>query len=70
MKNLTNEQIERINEIYDSLYGDLSEEELIAMYGTNAISLEDKIEDITQYYEAAGFDIGKSEENFKRFLGV
>lgn len=33
------------------------------------ISIEDKIEEIWQYYECAGFDF-KTEEDFWRFLGI
>lgn len=66
MKNLTKEQIERINEVFDSLYGDeFSKEEM-----EDFESIEDKREAIEQYYEAVGFDIGESEENFWRFLGM
>lgn len=65
MKNLTNEQIEKINEVFESIGGgDLTEEETITMYGSNTISLEDKIEDIWQYYDCAGFSIGTEEELF------
>ena len=61
MKNLTKDQIERINEVFEDLY--YGEDEGIE-------TIEDKIEAIEQYYEAAGFDIGKSDENFWRFLGI
>lgn len=70
MKNLTEEQIERINEVFESIGGgQLTEEETIAMYGSNTISLEDKIEDIWQYYDCAGFDIATEEDLF-RFLDI
>ena len=63
MKNYTKEQIERINEVFEDLYygEDLGEE---------FSSIEDKREAIKQYYESAGFDIGKSDENFWRFLNI
>lgn len=90
MENLTSEQIKRINEVYDSISGEeeYTKEEIIAMYGENAIefvegaedsttenelseeiSLEDKIEDIWQYYECAGFAI-ETEKDLFRLLGV
>lgn len=66
MKNLTKKQIERINEVFDSLYGDeLTEEEM-----KDFESIEDRREAIEQYYESAGFDIGESDENFWKFLGI
>lgn len=63
MENLTNEQIEKINEVFEDItFGE--------DFGEEFSSLEDKREAIEQYYEAAGFDIGKSDENFWRFLGI
>lgn len=61
MKNLTEKQIERVNEVFEDLYyGEYEEIETI----------EDKIEAIEQYYESAGFDIGTNEEKFWSFLGL
>jgi hypothetical protein len=63
MENLTKEQIERINDVFEGItYGE--------DFGEEFESLEDKREAIEQYYEAAGFDIGTSDEKFWRFLGV
>ena len=68
MKDLTKEQIEMVNEAFKSI--GFEEEEIIEIYGgtSDKVSIEDKIEEITQFYSAAGFDIDKSEENFWRFL--
>lgn len=60
MKNYTKEQIERINEIFDSIGG----EEI-----QDIESLEDKIEAIWQYYECAGFGI-KTEKDLFELLGI
>lgn len=59
MKNYTNEQIERINEVFEDITN-----------GENFESIEDKREAIEQYYEGAGVDISKSDESFWRFLGI
>lgn len=63
MKNLTNEQIKRINEVFEDIT--LGED-----MGEDFASIEDKIEAIEQYYECAGFDISESDEKFWRFLGL
>lgn len=60
MKNLTKEQIERINEFYfGEVYCDDEEEE----------SIEDKIEAIWQYLDCAGVEI-KTEKDLFRYLGI
>ena len=61
MKDLTKEQIEMVNEAFKSI--GFEEEEIIEIYGVTSdkVSIEDKIEEITQFYSAAGFDIDKSE---------
>lgn len=70
MENLSNEQIEKINEVFESIEGEeLTKEETIAMYSSNTISLEDKIEYIWQYYDCAGVRIG-AEEGLFDFLGI
>lgn len=89
MKNYTKEQIERINEVFDSINGEeegLTKEEIIAMYGSDnvefieseedsaselqeEISIEDKIEELCQYYDCAGFGI-KTEQDLFRLLGI
>jgi len=62
MENLTNEQIERINEVFaDITCGEDFAEE--------SESLEDKIEGIWQYYDCAGFDI-KTEKDLFRLLNI
>lgn len=60
MENLTKEQIERINEVFDSIGGEEMQE---------IESLEDKIEAISQYYDCAGFEIETEKDLFK-FLGI
>ena len=63
MKDLTNEQIKRINEVFEDIT-------LGENLGEDFASIEDKIEAIEQYYEGAGFDISESDEKFWRFLGL
>ena len=60
MNNLTNIQIERINNIFKNIYKG---------YEKEFETLDDKIESITQYYESAGFDF-KTENDLLSFLGV
>lgn len=60
MNNLTNIQIERINNIFKNIYNG---------YEKEFETLDDKIEAITQYYESAGFDF-KTENDVLSFLGV
>lgn len=62
MKNLTEEQIERINEVFEDI---TNGEDL----GKDFESIEDKIEGIWQYYDCAGFDIATEEDLF-RFLDI
>lgn len=89
MKNLTNEQIERINNLYALVSGEgegLTKDEIIAMYGADnvefieseedyvndlqeEISIENKIEELCQYYDCAGFGIKKEKDLF-RLLGI
>lgn len=60
MKNLTKEQIERINEVFEDIY--YGEDEGIE-------TIEDKIEAISQYYDCAGFEIETEKDLFK-LLGI
>ena len=60
MGNLTNEQIERINEVFEDITSGKD-------FGEEFESIEDKIEAIEQYYSSAGFDI-KTEEDLFKFL--
>jgi len=60
MENLTNEQIEKINEIFEKLF--LGENEGIE-------TIEDKLEVLEQYYSSAGFDI-RTEEDLFKFLNI
>ena len=60
MNNLTNIQIERINNIFKNIYKG---------YEKEFETLDDKIEAITQYYESAGFDF-KTENDVLSSLGV
>ena len=64
MNNLTNIQIERINNIFKNIYKG---------YEKEFETLDDKIEAITQYYESAGFDFKTENDvlslyNIFRFL--
>lgn len=60
MENLTKEQIEVIEGIFESVY--YGEEEGIE-------TIEDKIEALFQYYDSAGFGI-KTEQDLFRLLGI
>ena len=60
MNNLTNIQIERINNIFKNIYKG---------YEKEFETLDDKIEAITQYYESAGFDF-KTDDDLFNFLGL
>ena len=60
MNNLTNIQIERINNIFKNIYKG---------YEKEFETLDDKIEAITQYYESAGFDFNTDDDLFN-FLGL
>lgn len=58
MENLTKEQMERINEVFEDI-----------TCGEEFESIEDKIEAICQYYDCAGFEIETEKDLFK-FLGI
>lgn len=45
MKNLTKEQIERINEVFDSIGEGFTEEELFQMYGEDNVEFVESEED-------------------------
>lgn len=65
MKNLTSEQIEAINGIFETIGGyELSDEEMEEFE-----TIEDKIEGIWNYYECAGFAI-KTEQDLFRLLNI
>lgn len=62
MKNLTLEQIEIINDIFENIsFG----EDFNGEFET----IEDKIEGIWNYYDCAGFDI-KTEQDLFRLLNI
>ena len=67
MKNYTEKQIEKINEVYKGLYDEDSTEK--TSIPNEDISLEDKIHEIWTFYECAGFDI-KTDDDFCRLLGL
>lgn len=65
MENLTSEQIEAINGIFETIGGyELSDEEMEEFE-----TIEDKIEGIWNYYECAGFEI-KTEQDLFRLLNI
>lgn len=55
MENLKIEQIERINNVYESICEMDSQKE----------SLQDKIENLFQYYDCAGFSLKNENDLFK-----
>ena len=68
MNNLTNIQIERINNIFKNIYKDSEELEIIKNK-EDSETIDDKLEEITQYYESAGFDFNTDDDLFN-FLGL
>lgn len=67
MNNFTDTQKERINYIFENLYND---EELEMNFDKEEFTtIDDKLEEITQYYEAAGFAFDTDDDLFS-FLGL
>lgn len=68
MNNFTDTQKESINYIFENLYKDSEELEIIKNK-EDSETIDDKLEEITQYYESAGFDFNTDDDLFN-FLGL
>ena len=68
MNNFTDTQKGRINYIFENLYKDSEELEIIDNK-EEFETIDDKLEEITQYYESAGFDFYTDDDIFN-FLGL